>query len=726
MKTPLACFLFALSGAPLFAADAPPSPGTSPAAYLVVPDDILIADFEGADNVGWQAEGEAFGAGQRGNRVTGFLGNKLINSYLKGDPTTGTLTSPPFKIERKHLNFLIGGGNHPGKVGMQLITDGKVVRSATGPATKNTANQEIMDWYSWDVSEFAGKTVTLQIIDQVTVGWGHTLIDHIFQANKAMASSRPAAAPLAAAKSVSAMQPGPEADAYARVQQAPTWDTFPLYAKIGYEQPLRPQFHFTSRVGWLNDPNGMVYYDGEWLMAFQHFTKGNANGPKSWGQAVSKDLMHWTQLPHALNPYPNVKWDKGNVHAIWSGSAIVDQFNALGKQQGETKTIFALFTATHAGEDKRAAFFQVGATSTDKGRTWTMINDGKPLIEHLAGFDPGQRDPYLFFHAPTKSYRFIMEIGGPERAVRIWKSSDLMKWEAVCDIPDKSAECINMYAVPVDGDATNVKWVINNAGAGYEIGDFDGTKWTGLGDKDKDGRPLKFEYGDCYYAPQTFNQAPGNRVVHIGWLQSKTEGYPFIDAGMPFTQQMSIPAEITLRTTPDGLRMFRHPVKEIATLYAKTSKFDNLTVEAANAQLAKLSPELIDMTIAFAPAGDVTLNVRGLPIQYDAAKKEFAFTNTVRVENEKAAMSKRPPTKQQPYRDTGRRTVPAPEVKGVVTLRVLVDRASLELFVNDGAAAASFVVVPDPKNRSLSVNATKEVKITALEVNELKSAWVQR
>ena len=192
---------------------------------------------------------------------------------------------------------------------------------------------------------------------------------------------------------------------------------------------------------------------------------------------------------------------------------------------------------------------------------------------------------------------------------------------------------------------------------------------------------------------------------------------------MPFTQQMSIPAEITLRTTPEGIRLFRNPVREIATLYAKTSKFDNLTVDAANAKLATLSPELIDMTIAFVPAGDLTLNVRGLPIQYDAAKKEFAFTNTFRVEKEKAAMSKRPPAKQQPYRDTGRRTIPAPEVNGKVTLRVLVDRASLELFVNDGAAAASFVVVPDPKNRALSVQAAGAVKITTLEVNELKSSW---
>jgi fructan beta-fructosidase len=504
---------------------------------------------------------------------------------------------------------------------------------------------------------------------------------------------------------------------------APTYDTFPMYAGVAYDQALRPQFHFTSRVGWLNDPNGMVYYDGEWLMAFQHFAKGNTNGPKSWGMAVSKDLMHWTQLPHALNPYHNVKWDKGNDHAIWSGSAIVDEFNALGKQKGDVKTIFAMFTATHAGEDKKAAFFQVGAYSTDKGRTWTKINDGKPLIDHLEGFDPGQRDPYLFFHAPTKSYRFIMEIGGPEKAVRIWKSTDLMNWETVCDIPNKSAECINMYAVPLDGDPKNMKWVIADAGTAYEVGDFDGTKWTGFGDKDKDGRRLRFDFGDCYYAAQTFNNGPDHRVVHVGWLRSAAGGYPFIDAGMPFTQQLSIPAEITLRSTPDGIRMFRNPVKEIATLYTRTDGFENLTAEAANAKLAALKPELIDMTLTFAPAGNFTLNVRGLKIDYDAARKEFAVTNPARVEAEKAAMLKRPLDKQQPYKDSPRRVIPAPEVDGKVRLRVLVDRASLELFVNDGRAAASFVMVPAADNRTISIEGNPSLRVDSVTVNEMKSSW---
>ncbi|MEI6234229.1 MAG: glycoside hydrolase family 32 protein [Planctomycetota bacterium] len=500
---------------------------------------------------------------------------------------------------------------------------------------------------------------------------------------------------------------------------ADEWATFPTYERVGYDQPLRPQFHFTSRVGWINDPNGMVFYDGEWHMCFQHFAKGNASGPKSWGHAVSTDLVHWTQLPHAINPYPNVKWPQGGIHAIWSGSAVVDELNALGKEHDGIKTLFAIYTATHAGEDKKAAFFQAGAYSTDKGRTWTKINDGKPIIDHMDGFDPGQRDPCVFYHPETKSYVLIMEIGGKDAAVRLWRSTDLMHWDVLQDIPKKSAECIGMFTAAVDGDVKNMKWVITNAGTGYEVGDFDGKKWTGLGDKDNAGPPLKFEFGDSYYAAQAFNQAPDHRVVHVGWLRT---GSLFVDAGMPFTQQLSVPAEITLRTTPEGIRMFRNPVKELAALYEKTSTFENVTVEAANTKLATLSPELIDMTVTFVPGGDMTLNVRGLAIQYDAAKKEIAFTNSARVDSEKAANEKLPADKRKTIRDSGRRVIAAPEVNGKVKLRVLVDRTSLELFVNDGQSAASFVVIPDTKNRAISISGGMAM-FSSIVVNELKSSW---
>ena len=649
--------------------------------------DILIADFEGGNYGNWKAEGTAFGPGPAEGAmpmqqpVTGFEGNGLVNSFLGGDSTTGTLSSPEFQIERKFIVFLIGGGKDPGNLRMNLLIDGKTVRSATG------LNSEDLQLASWDVGEFAGKTATIQIVDNATGGWGHISVDQIVQADKDPV-----------------------------IHLADEWSTFPLYERIPYDQPLRPQFHFTSRRGWLNDPNGMVFYDGEWHMCFQHDAKGNANGPKSWGNAVSKDLMHWTQLPHAINPYPNVMVDKGELHTIWSGSAVVDELNALGKQNGEVKTLFAIYTATHSDENHKGAFFQAGAYSTDKGRTWTKINGGKPIIAHIDGFDPGQRDPYVFYHPESKSYVIIMFVGGPERAVRIWRSTDLLNWEVLQDIPDKAAECINMFPVALDGDPNNRKWVITSAGTGYDIGDFDGRKWTG-----SKGYPFRFQYGDSYYAAQAFNMAPDGRTVNIGWMTVGDPGYqPFLNAKMPFTQQLSIPTELTLRTTPAGIRLYQNPVKEIATLYSKTDKFENLTLEAANAKLAALSPELLDMTIAFVPAGDLTLNVRGLAIHYVADKKEIQFTNRERVEAIKPAL---PPELQKTFNDTGLRAIPAPEVDGKVKLRVLVDRASLELFVNDGAANASFTVVPDPQNRSLFLAGGGTTKISLLEVNELKSIW---
>lgn len=496
------------------------------------------------------------------------------------------------------------------------------------------------------------------------------------------------------------------------------WSTFPQYSKVGYDQSLRPQFHFTSRMGWLNDPNGMVYYDGEWHMYFQHYAKGNARGARSWGSSKSHDLMRWRQHDHAINPYPNVS-GKGANHAIWSGSAVVDVHDALGKQEGDTKTLFALYSATNK------EFFQGGAYSTDRGLTWTKINEGRAVIPFQADGENGQRDPRIFYYEPGAYYVTIMMIGGKERKVRLWKSTDLLNWDPIFDIPNKAAECIDMYHVALDGDASNRKWVIADAGTHYEVGDFDGESWSGFGVKGKDGKHLRFDYGDAYYAAQVFNQGPGGRVVHVGWLRSKQDGYrPFLEANMPFTQQMSIPAEITLRTTSDGIRMFRNPVAEIEDLYVRTDRLEQLTAQAANEKLAALQPELIDMTLRCAGGGNFTVNARGLKIDYDASAEEFVFINHARVKGEKSAMLRKPKDQQRPYHDNGVRRIPAPAVDGEVSLRVLVDRASLELFVNDGAAAASFVVVPDSANRSLSIDGNEALLIHSLVVNELESIWL--
>lgn len=700
----------------------------TPAEYQPAETDILIADFEGEDYGDWKVTGEAFGDGPshsdtHKNRITGFLGQGFINTYRDGDKSTGELISPPFAMERKFINFLIGGGKHRGRTGIQLVVNGTVVRTAAGHDLKNPGNEEILDWQSLDVSEFIGKQAVLKIVDRHEGGWGHTVVDHIFQSDQSMLSSipvalnqnpRPKPATMVTNNSANFVPPPKPG-----VELEDEWSTFPLYDQVGYDQSLRPQFHFTSRMGWLNDPNGMVYYDGEWLMYFQHNPVLNDTGIKAWGAAISPDLMRWQQLPHAIKPYPNVMWEGGPVHSIWSGSAVVDVNNALGKQQGDVKTLFGLYTATHRTADDVNAFFQGGVYSTDRGRTWTKIDGGRPVIEHVEGFSPGQRDPRIIYYEPGDYYITIMMIGGPERKVRLWKSTDLLNWEPFLDIPNKAAECIDLYSVAVDGDPANRKWVIADANTHYEVGDFDGETWTGFGAEDENGKRHRFDYGDSWYAAQAFNQAPEGRVVHIGWLRSKQAGFrPFHEAGMPFSQQMSIPIEITLRTTPEGIRLFRNPVKEIETLYTRTETLENLTAAEANEQLTGFQPELVDLTLRACADEDFTVNVRGLEIQFDAAAEEFVFTNSARVQGEKAAWNR-----NGPYRDDGVRRIPAPPTDGIVTLRALVDRASLELFINDGQAAASFVVVPEAADRNLAIEGSEACQIHALVVHELKSAW---
>src|SRR5262245_49155105 len=144
-------------------------------------DDILIADFEGATYGQWQVTGTAFGPGPaRGTLpgqmpVSGYLGQRLVNSFYKGDDSVGTLTSPEFKVERKHINFLIGGGRHPGEACINLLVGGAVVRTATGQ------NWEHLRWHSWDVGDFSGKAARIEIVDRKKGGWGHICVDHIVQ-----------------------------------------------------------------------------------------------------------------------------------------------------------------------------------------------------------------------------------------------------------------------------------------------------------------------------------------------------------------------------------------------------------------------------------------------------------------------------------------------------------------------------------------------------------------
>jgi fructan beta-fructosidase len=682
--------------------------------------DVLIADFEGDTYGDWKTTGEAFGPGPaRGAlpgqmSVTGFLGRGLVNSFHGGDRATGTLTSPPLKIQRKYINFLIGGGKYPGKTCLNLLVDDQVVRTATGPNDR-PGGSEALDWHSWDVAELEGRSAVLQVVDDATGGWGHVTIDHIVQSDRrrtpvpmqrqVMIDKRYLNLPVknGAPKRRLRFEVGGETVREFDIELAEGPPDFWTFADVSafrgkklvietklpegsnalaqatlsdeiagaadlYREKYRPQFHFTSRRGWLNDPNGLVYAGGEYHLFYQHNPYGWDWGNMHWGHAVSPDLLHWRELPKALYPPRYGDW-------CFSGSAVVDRDNTSGWRKGQDPLLVCAFTSTGRGE--------CVAFSNDLGRTWAE-HDGNPVVRHNG------RDPKLIWHAPSR--RWVMAVyderDGKARDVAFYTSPDLKKWEFRSRIAG-FFECPDLFPLAVDGDAKDVRWLLSAADGHYLVGRFDGTTFA------KESGKHQLWYGH-FYAAQTYDAAPDGRRIQIGW------GRGIAFPGMPFNQQMTVPVELTLRATADGPRLFAEPVKELTSLHDRKTSRRDVTLRPGADTAVEVAGELLDVRAEFWPSGaeQVVFTARGVPVVYDAKKGQVSCQGQA-----------------APLR---------PLKGGAVRLRILVDRGSVEVFGNDGQVALSAGVLVPIEGRSLTLAARGgEAAVGTLEVNVLESAWRQ-
>lgn len=437
-----------------------------------------------------------------------------------------------------------------------------------------------------------------------------------------------------------------------------------------YHEKLRPLVHFTSKRGWNNDPNGLVFYKGEYHLFYQHNPYGFNWDNMHWGHAVSTDLFHWKDLPTAIYAFTQCKG------MAFSGSAIVDEHNVAGYQTGSDKSLIAFLTDTGSGEAL--------AYSNDAGLTWSMAGEN-PVIKH-----PGEgRDPRILWHAPSRQYVIaVYRVEENIQGVAFFTSTNMKNWERQSFIGG-FYECPDLYELPVDGNPAQTRWVLSGADGGYMIGRFDGKKFT------SDTEKIRYTYGNAYYAAQTFNNIPAadGRRIQIGWGQSTT-------VGMPFNQCMTLPTSLSLRTTSQGMRLTPYPVQEIERLRGKSRVHTGVTVSSSRPIKDDLGAESMDILLnCSVPAGGwLLLDVRGTPVLYDGTKQQVYCQGCVG---------------------------PLNMIDGKIELRVVVDRSTLEIFGNHGELYMPVAVVPVSEHRAvgLQCSSVDKIKLERLEIHELNSIW---
>ena len=444
-----------------------------------------------------------------------------------------------------------------------------------------------------------------------------------------------------------------------------------------YDERYRPQFHFTAKENWLNDPNGCFYYRGHYHLFFQHNPESVEWGNMTWGHAVSPDLTHWRQLSHAIHP--------DELGTIYSGSAFVDDQNTSGFKTGEAPPVVAAFT--YAGEfgTPPRPYTQALAYSNDSGETWSKY-EGNPVLPNQSG--GADRDPKLVWHLKTRRWIMVLYLDG-QRTFGFFSSKDLKTWrkESECG---NFYECPDFFELPVDGDPGNTRWVLHGAAGDYLIGSFDGRLFT----PDCESK-LKLDTGCNYYAAQSFSNIPDGRRVSIAWMRGGN--YP----GMPFNQQMTFPCELSLRTTPEGVRLCRNPVKEIAALYQCADDVDSAVLKDDGANpFQGITGELFDVeaVISVGTAKEICFVIRGQVYSYDVGRQAVS--------------------------GKGNTLTPLALVKGKIKLRFLVDCCSVELFGNDGLASRSDCVIFPEHDKGLDLYVRGgDVTLESCVVRKLNSIW---
>ncbi len=497
-------------------------------------------------------------------------------------------------------------------------------------------------------------------------------------------------------------------------------DVYLTQASDYYTERYRPQYHYSPARGSASDPNGLVYYEGEYHLFHQ-------DGGQ-WAHAVSKDMIHWKRLPIAL------AWN--DLGHVWSGSAVADLTNASGLFTNTGgKGLIAYYTSYTP--DMQNGNQKIGlAYSTDAGRTWAYSQEHPIVIQNPGknGVDPGGwdfRDPKVV--RDEANNRWIMVVSGGDH-IRFFTSNNLIDWTFTDSfgygeyVRGGIWECPDLFQLPVDGNGAR-KWVLMiSTGANPKTGGSDAEYF--IGDLTADGKfkndnpagkVLKVDWGKEFYASMSFSDAPGGRRIMMAWMTNWD--YPFSFPTTPWKGELTIPRELSLKSTDSGIRLVQTPIAELTPLRKPLATVKNRIVTEAQENL---------LEGVGSGAYEIEAVIQ-LPEQ-DAAS-EFGFN--LRTGGDQRTVVGYNKDKQKMYVDrsasgatdfsnlfTTFHEAPLVPSGNQVNMRIFVDESSVEVFGKDGEVVISDVILPDSARRGMSFF-TKggAVKVISLKVHALDNIW---
>jgi fructan beta-fructosidase len=473
-----------------------------------------------------------------------------------------------------------------------------------------------------------------------------------------------------------------------------------------YKEQYRPRFHFSPATNWCNDPNGLVYNNGEYHLFYQHNPFGNVWGHMTWAHAISKDLVHWKHLPIAIPE------EKDTM--IFSGTCVVDKNNTSGFGKAGVLPMVAIYTG-HI-ENKNQS--QHMAYSLDNGITWTKYNKNPILDLGKRDF----RDPKVFWYAPQNYW--VMALMFPvEHFVQFYSSKNLKDWNHLSDFGpagDTSGvwECPDLTQVPVEGMKGKKKWLLQtsqNASMQYFVGEFDGVKFTNENPADKIFRP---DYGPDYYAAITYNQLPAaHSPVAIGWVNNWN--YANDIPVTPWKGAMSLPRTLSVKKINNEWILIQKPIEKIS----KERKMIYKDFKAGYHNIMRL-PVTSQQCEVDVSMGVLDGNTGGLRIAaghdhyveigYDAIKKVLYLDRSKTANRSFNKNFEKMSRYETPY-----------ILNGSLKLRVFFDNSVVEVFVNDGERVFTAQFFPDEKDKGIEIfNTGKNASgLAYCYVYEIKSIW---